>query len=125
VAAEASAHLSRLGVTAADSYTFLFQAPRGGPLRATNFRSRIWRPALKAAHLAGLTFQDLRRTAMTLWGESGLPPRAIQLLAGHSDPRLSQAIYQQVTESLHMDTAERLGNLWKLTDGSADNQKTG
>jgi integrase len=107
----AATHLGENGLTAADSQTLLFQAPRGGPIREPNFRGRVWHQAVVTAALDGLTFQDLRRTAMTRWGEAGLAPKAIQILAGHSDARLSQEIYQQVTDTLYRDAAERLERL--------------
>lgn len=125
VAVEASAHLAQLGVTGATRDALLFPASRGGPLVASNFCARIWRPALHAADLTGITFHDLRRTAMTLWGESGLSPRAIQLLAGHSDPRLSQSVYQQVTESLHLHMAARLDSIWTLAPPPDEKHRAG
>ncbi len=33
----------------------VFEAPDGGPLRATNFRNRVFRPAAEQARLAGVT----------------------------------------------------------------------
>ena len=41
----------------------VFTAPNGGPLRNTNFRSRVFRPAAASVGLAGLTPHDLRHTA--------------------------------------------------------------
>lgn len=124
LAALAATHLAELGLTAADPDTLLFRAPRGGPLRESNFRSRVWRPAVEASGLAGLTFQGLRRSAMTLWGEGGLTPKAIQILAGHSDTRLSQEIYQQATDTLQRDTAERLETLWQVALTQDESTKT-
>jgi hypothetical protein len=49
---------------------------------------------------------------MTRWGEAGLSPKAIQALAGHSDSRLSQEIYQQATDTPYNDAAERLASQW-------------
>jgi integrase len=44
----------------------VFTAPNGGPLRNTNFRSRIFQPAASSVGLAGLTPHDLRHTAASL-----------------------------------------------------------
>ncbi|MET7965601.1 tyrosine-type recombinase/integrase [Micromonospora sp. NPDC005305] len=45
----------------------VFTAPNGGPLRNTNFRSRVFGPAAAASvGLAGLTPHDLRHTAASL-----------------------------------------------------------
>ena len=62
----------------------MFTGPQGGPLRITAFRSRIWRPATKAAGLAGLRIHDLRHTAVALWIAAGASPKEVAVRAGHS-----------------------------------------
>src|SRR4030095_16310993 len=49
VVAELAAHLP----TPAPPDAFVFTAPKGGPLRVTAFRARVWRPATRAAGLDG------------------------------------------------------------------------
>jgi integrase len=63
---------------------FVFTGPQGGPLRITSFRSRIWRPATKAAGLEGLRIHDLRHTAVALWIAAGAGPKEVAVRAGHS-----------------------------------------
>jgi integrase len=63
---------------------FVFTGPQGGPLRITAFRSRIWRPATKAAGLEGLRIHDLRHTAVALWIAAGASPKEVAVRAGHS-----------------------------------------
>jgi integrase len=46
----------------------VFTSARGGPLRHTNFRRRVWVPALKAAGLPPIHFHDLRHTGNMLAG---------------------------------------------------------
>ena len=41
---------------------YVFTAPRGGPLRRSGFRSRVWVPATVRADLTGVRFHDLRHT---------------------------------------------------------------
>ena len=41
----------------------LFTSPTGTPLRHSNFRRRVWLPALDRASLPGIHFHDLRHTA--------------------------------------------------------------
>jgi integrase len=64
VVEELANHLARYTGPGADA--FVFPAPLGGPLRATAFRSRVWRPAVEAAGLDGLRIHDLRHTAVAL-----------------------------------------------------------
>jgi len=58
---ELAAHLRRTGRTAPQD--LVLQAPKGGPVRATNFRLRIYTPAVRKAGLEGLTFRRLRHSA--------------------------------------------------------------
>ena len=62
----------------------VFQSPEGTPLRNTNFRRRVWQPALKVAGLVGLRIHDLRHTAVALLIAQGAHPKAIQAHLGHS-----------------------------------------
>ena len=61
----------------------IWTSPQGDPLR-TNFRSRVWLPAVKRAGLDGLRLHDLRHTAVSLWIEAGANPKAVATWAGHS-----------------------------------------
>jgi integrase len=100
IATMLASHLASRGMTGADADRLLLVGPTGGPLRASNFRTRIWKPAVERAGLAPFTVQRLRASAQTLWGEIGMSPLAIQERAGHSDARISQEIYQQATDTL-------------------------
>jgi integrase len=49
----------QLSMVGADPDALVFTAPEGGPLRAENFRGRVWMPALAAAGIpAGLRVHD-------------------------------------------------------------------
>ncbi len=62
----------------------VFPAADGSPLRASNFRRRIWQPAVEAASVSPLRIHDLRHTAVALWIAAGASPREIATRAGHS-----------------------------------------
>jgi integrase len=62
----------------------VFRSPAGGPLRATAFRGRIWRPATLAAGLPELRIHDLRHTAVALWIAAGASPKEVAVRAGHT-----------------------------------------
>lgn len=51
--------------------SFVFATANGSPLRAASFRTRVWRPATRAAGLEGLRIHDLRHTAVALWIAAG------------------------------------------------------
>lgn len=115
-----SRHLASKGLTAADADAFLFTTTAGTPLAYNNWRCRVWLPALKRATtdrpgvkgcpgLVGVQFHDLRRTNATLLMSSGVDAKTAQSRLGHSDPRLTLAIYAQVVEDADKSAAERLG----------------
>ncbi len=60
---ELAAHLARTGRTSPEE--LVIQAPGGGPVRATNFRYRVYTPAPLRARLEGLTFHRLRHSPAT------------------------------------------------------------
>lgn len=43
-----------------DPEGWVFSAPKGGPVRRTNFRRRFWHPAVKASVGDPMRFHDLR-----------------------------------------------------------------
>ena len=67
-----------------DPNAWVFPAPRGGPLRATAFRNRIWHPATARAGLSGLRVHDLRHPAVALWIAAGANPKQVSVRAGHT-----------------------------------------
>jgi integrase len=80
VVRELEAHLASKN----DPDSYVFTAPRGGPLRIIAFRNRIWRPATKAAGLEELRIHDLRHTAVALWIAAGASPKEVATRAGHT-----------------------------------------
>jgi integrase len=82
---------------------FVFTSPQGGPLRVTNIRYRIWRPATTAASLDGFRIHDLRHTAVALWIAAGAGPKEVAVRAGHSSVSF---------------TLDRYGHLYPESDAS-------
>jgi len=70
-----SEHLARTNRKRPDEY--VFQAPQGGPVRYTNFRIRVWKPAVEAAGLTDATFHSLRHSAGLL-RQAGVHTQLIQ-----------------------------------------------
>lgn len=101
-------HLASRGRPAPDD--LMFTAPAGGPLRAANFRLRVWAPAIEAAGLGDLTFHGLRHVAASFTG--GEHPRVIQHRLGHSTARLSLELYAHVSEAADREAASHLESLF-------------
>jgi len=102
-------HLARKGLTGADADKWVFTAPQGGHLDYAHFRRRVWIPATKAAGVEGLAFHDLRRANATGMVLDGIDLKTAQTRLGHSDPRLTIAVYAQATTAADAAAAERLG----------------
>lgn len=112
VTAILSDHLARRGDDAADPSALVFVAPGGGPLRATNFRTRVWGPAVRAVGLDGLTLHGLRHVAASLMVETGESARVLQHRLGHSSARLSLERYAHVSDAADRAAAARLDALF-------------
>jgi integrase len=117
------AHLTTRGLTGADTDAFLFVAPEGGMLDYNRWRRRVWEPACAGAglgtllrptadrkrHYEGLGFHDLRRVNATVLVSEGVDIKTAQARLGHSDPRLTLAVYAQATSEADRDAADRVG----------------
>lgn len=73
----------------------VFTAPEGGPLRYSNFRQRVFGPAVKAAGLGGLgiTPHKLRHTAASLAIAAGADVKVVQLMLGHKSAAMTLDVY--------------------------------
>lgn len=113
-----AAHLARRGLRAEDADELVFAAPGGGPLRASNFRNRVWTPAVEAAGYPDLTFHDLRHVATSLMVEGNEHPRVIQHRLGHSTARLSMELYAHVSDDTDRQVASWLEDLFSSSKGT-------
>lgn len=99
----------------------VFSAPEGGPLRYSNFRHRVFDPAVKAAGLAGLgiTPHKLRHTAASLAIAAGADVKVVQLMLGHKSAAMTLDIYghlwpdrlDEVADALDVGRAAALAKL--------------
>jgi len=64
---------------------------------------------VKTAGLDGLNFHDPRRTNATAMVAEGVDVKTAQARLGHSDPRLTLAIYAQATTEGDQSAASKLG----------------
>jgi integrase len=94
----------------------VFTSARGGPLRHTNFRRRVWVPAFRATGLAPIHFQDLRYTGNMLAADAGANLRGLMDRMGHSTARAAMVYLhgsnerqQAIAEELSRRAAQQLG----------------
>jgi integrase len=97
-----------------DSY--VFPAPKGGPLRLATFRRRTWRPATRAAKLDGVRIHDMRHTAVSLWIAAGAGPKEVAARAGHTSVSFTLDRYGHLYPEADVALRDRLD---KIIQGSS------
>jgi len=70
---------------------------KGGPISASNFLSREFRPALVAAGLPRVNFHSLRHTAATILASSSTPPGTVHRILGHANFATTMKLYGGLT----------------------------
>jgi len=111
---------SRLDGKTADD--LVFTAPRGGPLRGSNFRIRVWSPAVVDAGLpADLVPHDLRDTAASLMISSGASIKAVQRALGHASAKVTLDIYAGLFEEDLEALADRMEERYAAPRGHRGN----
>jgi integrase len=69
------------------SAALVFATSTGSPLAHSNFRRRVWLPALAAVGLEGIHFHDLRHTGNQLTADAGANPKELMVRMGHDSER--------------------------------------
>ena len=87
---------------------FVFSNTEGGPLRNSNFRHRVWTPAVRASVGKPCRFHDLRHTHAALLIAAGQHPKIIQERLGHASIRTTLDIYGHLIEGLDEAAADAL-----------------
>ena len=101
-------HLDSFTAKAKDAH--LFQGPRKGLLRRSNFRDD-WVAAKKGAGVsADVHFHDLRHTGNTPASSTGARTRELMTRMGHSSTRAA-LIYQHMTAGRDRVIADKLGEM--------------
>jgi integrase len=97
---------------AADADGLVFTAAKGGPLRRTNFRRRVWLPAVDATVGKPMRFHDLRHTHAAILIAQGEHPKVIQERLGHASIKTTLDTYGHLFEGLDEAAADRLDDTW-------------
>ncbi len=98
----------------------VFTAGGGAPLRNSNFRRRVWAPAIRAAGLPeSVRIHDMRHTCVSLTSFSeGANPKHIQRHLGHSSISVTMDTYGHLFPEDLEYIAERLdARIRRLDDG--------
>ena len=91
----------------------VFAAPDGGPLRYSNFRSRVWKPAVAAAGLPeSLSIHHLRHSAAALMIREGAHIELVRDQLGHSSIGVTQR-YAHLYPGAAEEVAARLDHSFR------------
>ena len=104
---ELAIHMGPLG--SADAH--VFTSDKGGTLRTSNFRAKVWLPAVRAAGLAPLRPHDLRHTAVALWIAAGANPKEVSVRAGHTSVSFTLDRYGHLFEGHDLELRDRLDTM--------------
>ncbi|MFF9146169.1 tyrosine-type recombinase/integrase [Streptomyces sp. NPDC014861] len=119
---ELTHHLERFAAAGQDGH--LFQGPRGGLLRRSNFRDD-WTTARAEAGVSGdVHFHDLRHTGNTLASSAGASTRELMTRMGHSTTRAA-LIYQHMTSDRDQHIAGKLGEMIRQARGEGNPPSSG
>jgi integrase len=88
----------------------VFTSPAGKPLRHSNFRRRVWLPALRASKVPASHFHDLRHTGNTLAANAGASLRELMDRMGHDSERAA-LIYLHSSDERQHQIADALSQL--------------
>jgi integrase len=95
-----------------DGSGLFFTAQGGGPIRRTNFRRRIWKPAVEASVGEPCTFHDLRHSHAAILIAQGEHPKVIQSRLGHASIKTTLDTYGHLFDGLDEAAADRLDETW-------------
>lgn len=116
VCTEMSRHLTHYPV---GEDRFVFHASEGGPIRRSNWRRRVWLPAVAEAGLEGFRYHDLRHSHAAMLIAQGEHPKVIQSRLGHSKISTTLDTYGHLFDGLDQAAADRLDQRWAtLSDES-------
>ena len=81
----------------------------GTPVQPSNFRQRVWDPALQHADLEDqrYRFHDLRHTCVSRLVAAGADVKLVQAVAGHANPLITLKRYSHLLDARVTEAAER------------------
>lgn len=89
----------------------VFTGPLGAPLRRSNFRRRVWLPAVRNSVGEPLRFHDLRHFHASLLIAEGVHPKVIQHRLGHTSITVTLDVYGHLFEGIDQAAAETLDRI--------------
>jgi integrase len=92
-----ASHIAETKRTMAHGDEPLFVSPKGLAMNYSNFRNRVFVPALEKSGIPKTRIHDLRRTTATILFAGKIDFKTIELIMGHSDIRMTLSAYASAT----------------------------
>ena len=93
----------------------LFTTRLGTPIDASKMTQRKLQPLLKRLGIGRAGLHAFRHTCASLLVEQGISMRIAQQQLGHSDPRITLAIYSHVVGDSHRQAVEKLSSVLDIS----------
>ena len=94
------------------SGSWLFPAPRGGPLSEPDWKRSVgWSAAVRKIGRPTLRVHDLRHTCASLWLGAGADPKVVQRILGHASAAMTMDLYAHLIDRNLWDSARRVGGI--------------
>jgi integrase len=106
-----------------DSAPLVFASSTGTPLRHSNFRRRVWLPALAAVGLEGVHLHDLRHTGNQLTANAGANLKELMVRMGHDSERAA-LIYLHSSAERQRTLADAVGSAARAELAKSQNRKS-
>jgi len=104
---------------------WLFNAPRGGPLRESNWKRSVgWVAAKVAAGVPAVRVHDLRHTAASLWLAAGADPKVVQRVLGHATATMTMDLYGHLVDANLWQAAQLVGGTTGAFEPSEESIRT-
>ena len=88
----------------------MFSSSNGSPLSHSNFRQRVWLPALTAVGLEGVHLHDLRHTGNQLTANAGANLKELMARMGHDSERAA-LVYPYSSAERQRTLADEVGRM--------------
>ena len=98
---------------------YVWEAPKGGPVRLASWRTRYWYPAVENAGLAGIRPHDLRHTCAALMIAAGAQPLEVSRRLGHTSVAFTLDRYGHLMPGAEDNLNASLDRLAKKSSGVA------
>lgn len=95
-----------------EEHGYVFTTPLGRYIHPNTLYARF-KVLLKKAGLPDIRFHDLRHSVATLLLSSGVHPKVVQEILGHSQISMTMDIYSHVLPAMHQDAMSKLNQAFK------------